>query len=160
MLTPHISLILHNIRSAYNVGAIFRTAEAVGVREIILCGYTPAPIDRFGRSRKDIAKSALGAETMVPWRAEEDTLACVLHMQKQGVAVIALEQVVGARLYTEYIPPASVALLVGNEVEGVSEVLCAHADTCIELPMQGQKESLNVSVATGIVLYHLRFGSH
>jgi len=158
MTTPEIFLILHNIRSAYNVGAIFRTAEAAGVREIVLCGYTPAPIDRFGRVRADIAKAALGAEAMVPWRAEEDTMACVRNFQKEGIAVVALEQTEGAEPYTGYIPPETIAVVVGNEVEGVSPALCAQVDACVVLPMCGAKESLNVSVATGILLYKLRFG--
>ncbi len=159
MTTPDIFLILHDIRSAYNVGAIFRTAEAVGVKEIVLCGYTPAPIDRFGRARADIAKAALGAETMVPWRTEENTLMCITDFQKRGIRVIALEQTKDSRMYTTFVSKDVIALVVGNEVEGVPSDVCAQADVCIELPMCGKKESLNVSVATGVMLYHLRFGS-
>lgn len=150
-----IRLVLHNIRSAYNVGAILRTAECVGVSMVYLAGYTPDPVDRFGRCRKDIAKAALGAETMVHWKHEDDTALCVAGLKKDGVRVVALEQHPRSVPHHTYIPHEPMALVVGEEVHGIPEELIALCDDVIEIPLLGRKESLNVSVAAGIALYRL-----
>lgn len=151
-----LSVLLCNVRSAYNVGTIFRTADAAGVSEIILSGYTPTPIDRFGRKRKDVAKAALGAEETVPWRQVEDGEARLRELQKEGYAVLVLEQVSQAIPYTDYVVSGPTILVVGNEIEGVPNEICALANACIQIPMSGTKESLNVAVATGIALFRLR----
>lgn len=146
-------VILHNIRSTHNVGSIFRTADAAGVSKVYLTGYTPAPVDRFGRAQKDIAKTALGAQDYVPW--EQGTIQAVLKkLKKEGVVIAAVEQDQQAVSLTEYIVPARVAFIFGNEVRGVSTQLRAQSDAIIEIPMHGKKESLNVSVTAGIVLFH------
>lgn len=145
-------LILHDIRSVYNVGAIFRTADAVGVSKIFCTGITPGPLDRFGRVRKDFAKTALGAHETVPW--ENTTVSKAFQfLKKNGVQIIALEQSPGSVDYKEVVPGFPSAVLVGSETEGLSQALLSKADVIAEIPMHGAKESLNVSVALGIVLF-------
>lgn len=148
-------LILENIRSAQNVGAMFRTADAVGVDVVYLVGYTPAPIDRFGRPQKEIAKSALGAEKKVSWKQAASVRDLIRELQQRGVQVIALEQCAQAADYKTVVPSENAALIVGNEIDGVSPDALELADVCIDIPMHGSKESLNVSVATGIALFRL-----
>lgn len=148
-----IALVLHNIRSAQNVGSIFRTADAAGVQKIYLSGYTPHPLDRFGRKRSDIAKTALGAEDMVPWEAVPDTQALLGLFREEGRQIVAVEQCADSLDYRAYTPSPPLALLFGNEVEGLPSDLIAIADAVIEIPMRGRKESLNVAVAAGVVLF-------
>lgn len=148
-------LILENIRSAQNVGAMFRTAEAAGIATVYLVGYTPAPIDRFGRPQKEIAKSALGAEHLVRWEQIDSMHTLVHKLKAEGVMVVVLEQHERSVDYKTVVPTGDVALIVGNEIDGVSAEAIALADVCVEIPMRGQKESLNVSVATGIALFRL-----
>ncbi|MEK7531291.1 MAG: TrmH family RNA methyltransferase [Patescibacteria group bacterium] len=153
------ALILDNIRSSENVGALFRTADGLGVTHIYLCGYTPAPTDRFGRPNAKIAKTALGAHLSVAWSSVADVSECVLELQKKKVHIVALEQDPRA------VPLTSVrdlgleqkrwALVAGNEILGVNQQVLDLADTIVCIPMQGSKESLNVSVAAGIALYAL-----
>jgi len=154
-------VVLDNIRSCYNVGAIFRTADAVGVEKIYLLGSTPAPIDRFGREDTKIAKTSLGATRTVSWepvgQADEwstDAGVTLLRdLQAKGYAVQAVEQTpTSVPLASVPVPPL-VVYVFGAEVEGVQEALLQTADVIMELPMAGQKESLNVSVTAGIVLY-------
>lgn len=149
-------LIIDNVRSAYNVGSLFRTADAVGVEEIYLLGVSPLPIDRFGREDKEIAKTGLGAHRSVPWKygtIEE----CVQEMKERGYTILVLEQQSDSVNCFDYIPKNGerVALVVGNEVGGVSAAFLTGEFTCIELPMKGEKESLNVSVAGGVAMYLL-----
>jgi 23S rRNA (guanosine2251-2'-O)-methyltransferase len=147
-------LILENIRSAYNVGAIFRTADAAKVKKIFLIGYTPAPLDRFGREQSEIKKTSLGASETMVWEHHLESAAVVAKLQVAGVRVVAVEQGVGAKRLPQFTVPESVAYILGNEVDGVSDVAMELADEVVEIPMLGQKESLNVSVAAGIILYH------
>lgn len=148
-------LLLHDIRSAQNVGAIFRTAEAVGVEKIFLTGYTPVPIDRFGRKRKDIAKASLGAEGIVGWVSVEDPLPTISDLKEAGFSIISIEQDTRAIDYKTFTPPEKCCFVVGNEVDGVSKDILDVSDMIIEIPMVGKKESLNVSVATGIALFRV-----
>jgi tRNA G18 (ribose-2'-O)-methylase SpoU len=146
-------LILHNIRSAYNVGAIFRTADATGVRRIYLTGYTPTPIDRFGRVQAEISKTSLGASESVPW--EHDTLPAVITMlQTKHVQVVAVEQASNSIPLAEFTADGPVAYVFGNEVTGLAPDALQAVNAIVELPMLGTKESLNVSVAAGVVMYH------
>lgn len=149
-----VSIILHDIRSMHNVGSILRTADGAGVVRVYLTGYTPAPIDRFGRTVKEIAKVALGAERSLPWEQREIT-ELMTSLQSQGVQIVALEQSENSIPYTDFKPRGDVALIVGAEVLGLPKVLLKQADVIIEIPMHGEKESLNVSVAAGIALYQL-----
>lgn len=152
----NISVILSDIRSAENVGSIFRTADAAGVSRIYLAGYTPAPTDRFGRPNPKIAKAALGAEKSVPWESHSDALSLVGELKKKGIKVIAVEQHRGSVPYQTWHCPESAALILGNEVDGVPAEILNACDAVIEIPMSGAKESLNVSVAAGIALFHAR----
>lgn len=158
---PEIVVIAHNIRSTHNVGAIFRTAEGFGVSRIILSGYTPYPTmpndTRLPHIREkltqQIHKSALGAESMVPFEyTEEPTLST---LKAAGYRIVALEQADSSVKLPTYISPKKVALLIGEEVHGITQELIDQCDDIIEIPMHGQKESFNVSVATGIALYQL-----
>jgi tRNA G18 (ribose-2'-O)-methylase SpoU len=147
-------LILHNVRSAQNVGSIFRTADACGVSKIYLTGYTPTPLDRFNRPVKEIAKTALGAEKNINW--EKLTInKCLENLRNEGFYIIALEQNKKSVDYKKIKPKSKTAILVGNEVLGVSEAVLSQVDMIGEIPMKGKKESLNVSVALGVALFRI-----
>lgn len=148
-------IIIDTVRSAHNVGSIFRTADGAGVTHIYMYGYTPQPIDRFGRVQPEIAKTSLGASATVPWSVvagvEVPTLAASL--KAEGFTLVAVEQVPGAVSLPDFIEPEKVVYILGNEVTGVSPEWLQVADVVVEIPMQGMKESLNVSVCAGIVLF-------
>lgn len=148
-------LILHDIRSAENVGAIFRTADAVGISKIYLTGYTPSPIDRFGRKRSDVAKSALGAEMRIPFEQVSDIDSLFTRLGAEGVSLVAIEQSPRAIDYTTVSITSPTAFIVGNEVTGLPDSILEKVQTIAEIPMYGEKESLNVSVATGVALYRM-----
>lgn len=158
-----IVVIAHNIRSTHNVGAIFRTAEGFGVSRIILSGYTPYPrlpddtrLPHISdKLTAQIHKSALGAESLVPFSYQE--MPDISALKAAGYRIIGLEQDERAVMLPEYMPPEKYALLLGEEVEGIEQSLRDMCDDLIEIPMSGQKESYNVSVATGIALYGLGY---
>ncbi|MEY3783693.1 MAG: hypothetical protein RLZZ230_15 [Candidatus Parcubacteria bacterium] len=147
-------LILENIRSAHNVGSIFRTADGAGVSKIFLIGYTPDPLDRFGRVQPEIKKTSLGASAEIAWEHRATAAEVIVELKALGVQIVAVEQAPASIMLQALIVPTAVAYIFGNEVEGVSLDTLALADVTVEIPMLGIKESLNVSVATGIVLYH------
>jgi len=149
------TLILHNIRSVQNVGAIFRTCDAIGIDNIILSGYTPTPLDRFGRVRSDVAKTALGAEKNVKWEYHKTITPVLNKLKKEGFEIVAVEQSGRSIDYKKYKPKGKVAILMGTEVSGISLATLGKCDVVLELPMNGKKESLNVSVTAGIVMYRL-----
>ncbi len=146
-------VILHNIRSAENVGSMFRTAEAAGVKKIYLTGYTPTPIDNFGRKRKDIAKTALGAEDFVNWEQKKNIFS-LLEKLKKEYFIISIEQDKNSINYKKLKSQPKNIFIVGNEVKGLSKKVLSKCDVIAEIPMNGKKESLNVSVALGIVLFN------
>lgn len=148
-------VILDNIRSAHNVGSIFRTADGAGVEKIFLIGVTPCPIDRFGRQQPEIMKTSLGASDAVPWEYKTDAEAVVLirELQSDGVNVVAIEQTPASIFLDQFKVPDKIAYIFGNEIDGVQKSFLEVADTAVEIPMKGKKESLNVSVTTGIVLF-------
>jgi len=148
-------LILPDIRSAINVGAIFRTADAVGINTIYLVGVTPRPTDQYGRIQKDIMKSALGAETWIPWEYKEKLLPLINSLKKQGYEIVALEQDEKAIDYRKYKKPSKMAFILGPEVTGLDKKILKVCDKIVEIPMHGKKESLNVSVATGVALFRI-----
>ncbi len=148
-------LILPNIRSTYNVGAIFRTADAVGVSKIYLVGITPTPVDMFGRERKDIAKSALGAQKSVPWEYKKTLRPLITKLKKEGYYIVAIEQSLQSIDYKKITPKKKTAFLLGEEVCGLSEKELSLCDVIAEIPMHGSKESLNVSVASGVALFRI-----
>lgn len=148
-------LVLHNIRSVHNVGSIFRTADAAGVSKIFLTGYSPLPIDRFGQPRKDFSKVSLGAEKTVPWVHMKTAGAAIKQLKKEGFTIVAVEQDKTSKPLFEYRPKENenIALVLGNEVRGVSKPTLTLCDVVVEIPMRGTKESLNVSVAAGIAMF-------
>jgi tRNA G18 (ribose-2'-O)-methylase SpoU len=148
-------LILLNIRSAENVGAIFRTADAVGIQKIFLVGTTPAPIDRFGRSRKDIAKAALGAEKTIEWEHLKTASAMLRKLRKEDFYIVAIEQSPKAIDYKKVKTQSKTTFIVGNEVSGIPKNILESADVIAEIPQRGIKESLNVATATGIALFRI-----
>ena len=161
-----LALIVHDIRSCHNVGSLLRTADALGVDRVYLTGYTPYPPmagdarlphlrEKIGRQ---IHKTALGAEASVGWSQHDDIEQVLIKLKQDGFRVVALEQA------DDSIPIQSfragtdkVALLLGREVEGIDPTLLRHADITIEIPMLGQKESLNVVQAAAIALYQCRY---
>lgn len=154
-MVSQIHLLLHDIRSTHNVGAIFRTADAAGVKKIYLSGYTPAPIDRFGRARPDISKASLGAEKTVAWESVTDQVELIKKLKKDKFQIVALEQDKGAVNYKDLKKSENILLILGNEVDGVDKDILSLCDDIAEIPMLGMKESLNVSVSAGIMLYSL-----
>ncbi len=148
-------LILNDIRGAENVGAMFRTADAAGVHKIYLVGYTPTPIDRFGRKQKSIAKTALGAEDYIPWEQVKSINTLINKLHKNGFQIIAIEQDENSVNYKKVKLKDKNAIIMGSEVDGVAKNVLAKCDVIAEIPMQGKKESLNVSVACGVALYGL-----
>lgn len=151
-----IYLILHNIRSVQNIGSIFRTADAAGISKIYLTGYTPAPIDRFGRARKDLAKTALGAQKNVSWQHIVSVEKTISQLKSDNVSVIAVEQAKGAVDYKKLSIVYPVAFVFGNEVRGLSKTILKQCDSIAEIGMLGRKESLNVSVAAGVFLFRVQ----
>jgi tRNA G18 (ribose-2'-O)-methylase SpoU len=150
-----VVLILDNLRSVYNVGSIFRTANACGVTHIVLCGTTPTPLDKKGDKRKDFAKVALGAEETVSWEYSEDTATCLTTLKDGGYYIIAIEQDEKSVDYKEVNIKGKekLAFIIGPEVTGMSQEVLGVCDIVAEIPMLGTKESLNVTIAAGIALY-------
>lgn len=145
------SLILPNIRSCHNVGAMFRTADATGVDKLYLCGYTATP------PKPQIDKVSLGAEQWMPWEHKKEIVSLLNELKKNGTYLIALEQTNQSTPITEItLPDKDIALIVGNEVDGVGPDVLELCDAHIEIPMYGKKKSLNVSIAAGIAMYELR----
>lgn len=152
------SVWLHNIRSVYNVGSIFRTADAVGIDHIYLSGYTPLPIDRFGRERNDMAKVAIGAEKTVSWSHLENPLQDMQNLKKTGSHIIGIEQNENSINIFDYRRPQNVSEIIiamGEEVSGIEEQQLKLCDDILEIPMYGKKESLNVSVSFGVAVYQI-----
>ncbi len=149
---PRLSLrlVLDNIRSGQNVGACFRSADAFRIDGLDLCGITCHPPHR------DILKSALGASDHVPWQAHESALDAVQNLQRQGFKVAAVEQAEGSTSLQDWSPAPSErwALVLGNEVRGVSHEVMEACDVVLEMPQYGVKQSINVSVCAGICLWH------
>lgn len=155
-LMREIAIMLHNIRSAHNVGSIFRTADAAGVAKIYLSGYAPLPLDRFGRPQKEIAKTALGAESTIPWEYAQSPGTIIKQLKKEGWMVVGVEQDNRAIDYRSFKPEGPTLMILGNEVRGMSKSLRDRCDVLVEIPMRGAKESLNVSVAAGIALFQFQ----
>lgn len=142
--------VLNNIRSLYNVGSVFRTADGAGVEKIFLCGITGHPPD------SKISKTALGAEKEVPWEYRPEASEVLKELKEKGYQVVLLEQLQQSVSFETFIPNPPVCLVIGNEISGVSEELLDFCDRTIEIEMAGLKNSLNVTVAFGIVAYHMR----
>jgi len=144
-----VFVLLDNVRSAYNVGAFFRTADATGIERLVLTGITARPPHR------GIAKTALGAEERVAWQAAPDALGCIGDLRARGVEIAAVETAPTAVDLFDWRPAFPVCVVFGHEVDGTRPEVLAAADTVVCLPMRGNKRSLNVATAGGIVLYEL-----
>ncbi|MDD5056168.1 MAG: TrmH family RNA methyltransferase [Candidatus Peribacteraceae bacterium] len=169
MAANDLILLAHNIRSLWNIGSLFRSSDAFGVSHIHLTGYTAAP------PRMEISKTALGAEEWIPWSKDTDPVKVIKQRRKEGFRIIALELAKGSIPLCEYSvrsfldgnqttkpvnhqtsKPSSICLILGHEILGVPDELLKLADDVVAIPMSGSKNSLNVSVAAGIALYHFR----
>jgi len=146
-----IIVVLENIRSAYNVGSVFRTADAFLIHGIFITGYSAKP------PHKEIKKTALGAEETVSWRHFKSAAEAIEELRKQGYRVFAAEQADGSRLLHEFssAPGDKIAVVFGNEVTGVESATIALCDGCLEIPQSGMKHSLNIATAAGVVLWEL-----
>lgn len=161
----HIIIIAHNLRSCHNVGSLLRTAEGLGIKQVILSGYTPYPfapgdtrLPHIARKLdKQIHKTALGAEQSVAWKHYDTIEAVHAYLQAEGYTLAAIEQAEGSVSLPSFIPPHKIALLVGREVEGVEPEVLALCSTVLEIPMFGNKESFNVVQAAAMAMYHCRF---
>jgi tRNA G18 (ribose-2'-O)-methylase SpoU len=160
-----IVIIAHDIRSTHNIGSLLRTAEGLGVTRLYFTGYTPypaAPDDSrlphiATKLTSQIHKTALGAETSVPWSHVEDVKACIARLKKEGFTIAALEQTPDSISLPDFQPPDKLALLLGREVEGIEPGILKLCDKSLEIPMFGHKESFNVVQAAAMALYHCRF---
>lgn len=160
-----IVLIAHNLRSCHNVGSLLRTAEGLGVTNVVLAGYTPYPLavgdERLphiaAKLHKQIQKTALGAEISQAWEHAPSIEAAIAKLRGEGYTIVAIEQSKHSIRLPDYTPPEKIALLVGREVEGVEPEVLARMDVIAEVPMFGSKESFNVVQAAAMALYHCRF---
>ena len=148
-------VVLDNLRSVFNVGSIFRTANAVGIDMVYLCGTTPTPLDKKGLRRKDFAKVALGADETMRWEYRDTTESVVLELLQDDYYVIALEQDERALDYKEVSIKGkeNIAFVIGHEVDGITKDVLDLCSVIAEIPMLGTKESLNVTIAFGIGVY-------
>ena len=144
-----IVVVLDNVRSMHNVGAVFRTSDAFLIEKIYLCGITATP------PHKEIHKTAIGAENSVDWEYVQDSNELVAKLKEDGFKIVTIEQTEGSVLLNEFKVDSSqkYAIVMGNEVDGVQQSIIDQCDTCIEIPQSGTKHSLNVSVCTGIILW-------
>lgn len=173
-----IVVILHNIRSVYNVGSIFRTGDAIGVSKIYLCGVTPSPIDRFGKIRNDFAKVALGAQEYIPFQQIKNANSIISKLKNDGWEIFSVEQSKNSIPFFDAKVKNKIkdknfkiALVLGDEVRGLPKSILEKSDKILEIPMRGKflkdpnhpknikkgKESLNVSVSFAIVVFNLLY---
>lgn len=147
----HLTVVLDEVRSLYNVGSVFRSSDAFCIDKIYLCGITATP------PHPEIHKTALGAEDSVDWIYKKNTMDAINELHKLGYTILAIEQVEGSIYLQDFIPMEnqSYAIVFGNEVKGVQQEVVDACDGCIEIPQYGTKHSLNVSVTAGIVLWEL-----
>jgi 23S rRNA (guanosine2251-2'-O)-methyltransferase len=158
-------LVIHNVRSAHNVGSMLRTAEGFGLEKIYLTGYTPYPVAKndsrlphvSSRTSKKINKTALNAENFVEWEFKENAIECLKQLGDDGFFILALEQTKGALNLNLFNRNKDIALIVGSEIGGIDKVVLNEADQHVQIPMSGRKESFNVAVAAGIAIFYLRY---
>jgi tRNA G18 (ribose-2'-O)-methylase SpoU len=150
-------IVLDNIRSCHNVGSILRTVDCAGGKEVYLCGYTPGPLNKYGFENTKLTKVSLGAEDTVEWKHFENTLDAVKNLKSEGYMVLAIEQCQDSQdIYDLQIDKRKVALIFGNEKEGVSSEVLNIVDGKVEIPMFGEKKSLNVATTVGVVMFLLK----
>ena len=144
-------VICDSLRSLHNVGSVFRTADGVGIGKVYLCGITGMPDTQ--KHERQISKAALGAQNYVKWEYVKQSWRLVEKLKKEGYQIVSLEQTPKSISYLKFKPKFPLALIIGNEGKGVKKSLLSRSDKIIDIPMCGQKESLNVSVAFGIAAY-------
>ena len=144
-------VVCDSLRSLHNVGSVFRTGDGVNVSRIYLCGITGMP--DTDKHERQISKVALGAQNYIPWEYAKQSWRVVEKLKKEGYQIVSLEQTKNSILYTKYKPKFPIALVIGNERKGVKKSVLSRSDKVIEIPMDGVKNSLNVSVAFGIAAY-------
>jgi len=144
---PQLVLIAHNIRSLHNIGSLFRTCDGAGVKHLYLTGYSGFP------PRKEISKTALGAEDTVPWSHEWEIETVLFWLSQQAYTILAVETLAQSQAYYDLQVPERLALILGNEVQGLEPEVLEYVDGCVHIPMWGQKASLNVAVCGGVMLY-------
>lgn len=144
-----IIVVLDNIRSLHNVGAIFRTCDGAGIKKIYLCGMTGIP------PRREITKTAIGAEETIDWEYRKSSVRLVNHLKKQGYNIVALEKTPKSRNFHKTKYPKPLCLVIGHEINGVKDGILKAADKIVHIPMRGHKESLNVATAFGIAIYEV-----
>jgi len=166
MKRRRIVLVVENVRSCHNVGSLLRTADGIGIEHVYLCGYTPYPRTPrdsrlphvVERVERQISKTALGADKSVGWSHRADILRLLKKLESQGFILVALEQTEDAVWLPHLAPTPMMALIIGSETRGLSPAVLKLSNRQAQIPMLGQKESLNVAAAAAIGLYHLRFG--
>lgn len=162
-----VVLVAHNLRSTHNIGSLLRTAEGLGINQVILSGYTPYPLEindhrlphLAQKINKQISKTALGAENMVNWRHLDDINPLLVELRDQGYSIVGLEQTEHSIELNDYQSPDKIALIIGREVEGLEPEIIAQCDQLVEIPMLGRKESFNVVQAAAMALYQIRYNS-
>ncbi len=165
-MSPEIIIIAHNVRSCHNIGSVLRTADGIGVVKVIISGFSPYPEQQSDQRlphlaqkiSKQITKTALGAEKSVPWVHHDDNIDVIIaNLKSDGYQIAALEQSSSSIEINNYMPSDKIAILIGNEIDGIDKSILALCDVVIEIPMFGGKESYNVVQATAMLLYRLRF---
>jgi 23S rRNA (guanosine2251-2'-O)-methyltransferase len=159
-----IVLVVHNLRSAHNVGSLLRTADGLGIDTVYLTGYTPYPSSAYDerlphirdKVSKRIGKTSLGAEDYIIWKYEKDVYELIDALVKKGFTIAALEQTNESKALHKVVIPDKVAVIVGSEVSGIEKSLLGVCNMHIQIPMQGDKESFNVSVAAAMALYFIK----
>ncbi len=146
-------VICDSIRSLHNVGSVFRTADGVGISKVYLCGITGMPDTQ--KHERQISKVALGAQNYIKWEYMKQSWRLVEKLKKEGYQIVSLEQTPKSISYLKFKPKFPFALIIGNEGKGIKKSLLDRSDKIIDIPMRGQKESLNVSVAFGIAAYRI-----
>lgn len=144
-----VVVVLDNVRSLSNVGAVFRSADAFRIGELMLCGITASPPHR------EIHKTALGADETVPWRYFNSTVEACAELKRKGYRIFAVEQTENSVMLQDFMVESPCAFIMGNEVEGVADEVLPYCDGAIEIPQEGTKHSLNVSVCSGIVMWEV-----
>jgi 23S rRNA (guanosine2251-2'-O)-methyltransferase len=161
---PYCSVIVHNIRSCYNVGSMFRTAEGLGVEKLYLTGYTPYPLRpddqrlpyQAQKIDRQIHKTALGAERLVDWQHDDDVFGLITKLKKQKYQIVGLEQTATSIPLNTFQPNSKLTLILGQEIGGINQKILDLTDAVIEIPMFGKKDSFNVTQAAAIALYYLK----
>jgi len=169
-MKKELRVVLNDFRSVYNTASCFRTADGAGVDKIYLTGTTAEPVDRFGRERKDFVKVSLGAEKSVEYKKVKDIFSLITDLKKEGWLVVAVEQDKQSEDLFEFVEKykeeldsrlrgndkGGIVLIFGNEVEGLSKEILKECDKILEIPMRGEKESLNVATAFGVAVYVIK----